>query len=226
MRGKGVSTATVNRYIARKNLRKACNAWEWIERAPEVGMFRDGDGRIRSLSREEFSWLLAELPPHLADMAQFSVARGLRQANVTRLQWKQISLERRHLWVAGNDHKNGRPHSVPLNEVALDVLRRRQTDHPTHVFTYEGTPIVQVNTKAWRNALVRAEIHDFRWHDLRHTFATWHREAGTPTHELQRLGGWKTQSMVERYAHVAPEGLQSAAGRLDSMLQHNQYAQR
>ena len=83
---------------------------------------------------------------------------------------------------------------------------RRQGDHPTHVFTYEGNPISQVNTKAWRNALQRAGIQDFRWHDLRHTFATWHREAGTPTHELQRLGGWRTQSMVERYAHVAPEG--------------------
>jgi len=47
---------------------------------------------------------------------------------------------------------------------------------------------------------------------------TWHREAGTPTHELQRLGGWKTQSMVERYAHVAPEGLQLAASRLDTYL--------
>lgn len=64
----------------------------------------------------------------------------------------------------------------------------------------------------------RAGIEDFRWHDLRHTFATWHREAGTPTHELQRLGGWKTQSMVERYAHVAPEGLQLAATRLDSLF--------
>lgn len=108
--------------------------------------------------------------------------------------------------------------TLPLNEVALDVLQRRQADHSTHVFTYEGSPIVQVNTKAWRNALVRAESHDFRWHDLRHTFATWHREAGTPTHELQRLGGWKTQSMVERYAHVAPEGLQVAAARLDNVL--------
>lgn len=49
---------------------------------PKVGMFRDGKGRIRSLSREQFSRLLAELPPHLADMAQFSVATGLRQANV------------------------------------------------------------------------------------------------------------------------------------------------
>ncbi len=87
IRAKGVSTATVNRYMAlvRTILRKACNEWEWIDRAPKVGMFRDGEGRVRSLSREEFTRLLAELPPHLADMAQFSVATGLRQANVTRL---------------------------------------------------------------------------------------------------------------------------------------------
>ena len=99
----------------------------------------------------------------------------------------------------------------------MEVLDRLQGNHFTHVFTYEGNPIVQVNTKAWRNALSRAEIHDFRWHDLWHTFATWHREAGMPTHELQRLGGWKTQSMVERYARVALEGLQQAAMRLDSL---------
>ena len=107
-------------------------------------------------------------------MAQFSVATGLRQANITRLQWKQISLERRHLLISGSDHKNGRPHSVPLNEAALDVLQRRQGDHPSHVFTFEGNPIVEFNTKAWRNALLRAGIHDFRCHDLRHTFVTWH----------------------------------------------------
>ncbi|MES2414809.1 MAG: site-specific integrase [Pseudomonadota bacterium] len=221
IRGKGVSTSTVNRYMAlvRTILRRACNDWEWIDRVPKVGMFKDKGGRIRSLKKDELARLLAELPRHLADMALFSVATGLRQANVTRLQWKQISFERAHLWVAGKDHKNGQAHAVPLNETALQVLRRRQGDHPVQVFTYEGNPIVQVNTKAWRNALERAEIHDFRWHDLRHTFATWHREAGTPTHELQRLGGWKTQSMVERYAHVAPEGLQIAADRLDSFFQ-------
>lgn len=120
--------------------------------------------------------------------------------------------------MSADQHKNGKAHSVPLNEAALRVLEKRKGDHQTHVFTYEGNPIVQVNTKAWRNALVRAGIEDFRWHDLRHTFATWHREAGTPTHELQRLGGWKTLEMVERYAHVAPEGLQVAASRLDNVL--------
>jgi integrase len=146
-------------------------------------------------------------------MAQFSVATGLRQSNVTRLQWKQVGLERRHLWVAADQHKNGSAHAVPLNEIALQVLLRRQGDHRTYVFTYEGAPIVQVNTKAWRNALNRAGIENFGWHDLRHTFATWHREAGTPTHELQRLGGWKTQSMVERYICPHRSGRSSGCSR-------------
>jgi len=162
--------------------------------------------------------LISELPLHLADMAQFSVATGLRQANVTRLQRKQISLERRHLWVGSDRHKYGSAHSVPLNQAVMDVLERRQGDHLTYVFTYEGNSRVQVNTKAWRNALQRAGIKDCRWHDLRHTFAAGHWEAGTPTHELQRLGGWKTQSMVERYAYVAPEGLHLVASRWDSYL--------
>lgn len=219
-RGKGVKPATVNRYMAlvRVILRRACFDWEWLDRVPKVGQLRDPAGRIRSLTREEATKLLAQLPEHLRDMAVFSLATGLRQGNVTRLQWKQVSLERSHLWISADQHKNGKAHSVPLNDAAMQVLEKRKGDHPTHVFTYEGNPIVQVNTKAWRAALQRAGIEDFRWHDLRHTFATWHREAGTPTHELQRLGGWKTLEMVERYAHVAPEGLQIAASRLNNVL--------
>lgn len=220
VRANGVTPSTVNRYMAlvRSVLRRACYDWEWIDRVPKIGMMRQAEGRVRSLTREEFARLLAELPPHLADMALFSVATGLRQANVKRLQWRQVSFERRHLWVAADQHKNGKAHAVPLNVTAMDVLFRRKADHPSFVFTYEGRPVDQVNTKAWRFALKRAGIDDFRWHDLRHTFATWHREAGTPTYELQRLGGWRTQSMVDRYAHISPDGLQAAASRLDYLL--------
>ncbi len=82
----------------------------------------------------------------------------------------------------------------------------------------KGKPFVAANTKAWKSALKRAGIEDFRWHDLRHTWATWQRQAGTPTHELQRLGGWKTALMVERYAHVAPDNLAHAASRLDDVF--------
>lgn len=67
-------------------------------------------------------------------------------------------------------------------------------------------------------ALKRAGIEDFRWLDLRHTWATWHRMAGTPTHEFQRLGGWNTGARVERYAHLAPDALQAAAARFGSAV--------
>jgi integrase len=75
------------------------------------------------------------------------------------------------------------------------------------VSNFRGELIQQVDAKARTAMLEMASNKDFRWHDLRHTFATWHRQAGTPTHGLERLGGWKAGAMVERYAHVAPEAL-------------------
>jgi len=217
-REKIATAGTTNRYLAliRAILRRACNEWEWSERVPKFKLFREAEGRVRSLTQAELAKLIKELPEHLADMALFSVATGLRQANVKGLEWKYVDLERKHAWIPGSKHKNGKPHSVPLNEMALAVLRKQLGKHPARVFTFRGEPLGHVNTKAWTSALERAGIEDFRWHDLRHTFATWHRQAGTPTHELQRLGGWKTGAMVERYAHVAPEALQGAANRLDT----------
>lgn len=215
------SQSTANRYLAviRSILRKARDEWEWVDHIPKVSLFKEPDGRTRSLSYAEFARLHAELPDHLADMALFTVATGLRQANVAKLEWAEVNLEQRHAWIPAHKYKNGSPHSVPLNEIAMSVLQKQLGKHPTHAFTFRGKPLTNVSTKAWWAALERAGIEDFRWHDLRHTFATWHRQAGTPTHELQRLGGWKTLSMVERYAHIAPEGLQMAASRLDNPLQ-------
>jgi len=216
-REKLAGAGTTNRYLAliRAILRRACNEWEWTDRVPKFKLFKEAEGRVRSLTLAEFGRLVNELPAHLADMAVFSVATGLRQGNVKGLEWQQVDLERKHAWIPGSKHKNGKPHAVPLNEWALSVLRKQIGKHPSRVFTFRGEPVNQVNTKAWTGALARAGIEDFKWHDLRHTFATWHRQAGTPTHELQRLGGWKTGAMVERYAHLAPEALQGAASRLD-----------
>jgi hypothetical protein len=112
---------------------------------------------------------------------------------------------------------------VRFNEMALSVVRKQIGKHHAYVFTYKSQPIGQLNAKARTAALQRAGIENLKWHDLRHTFATWHRQAGKPTHELQRLGGWKTGAMVERYAHVAPEALQGEANRLDAF---GGYAQR
>ncbi len=64
----------------------------------------------------------------------------------------------------------------------------------------------------------RAGIENFRRHDLRHGWASWHRQSGTPRHELQRLGGWRSSAMVERYAHLALDHLANAARRIDPLL--------
>jgi integrase len=81
------------------------------------------------------------------------------------------------------------------------VLNDEKGKHPDRVFTYKGRPLGQVNTRSWRNALKRAGIKNFRWHDLRHVWATWHVMAGTTMAELQELGAWKSALMVKRYAH-------------------------
>ncbi|SDY85180.1 Phage integrase family protein [Nitrosomonas sp. Nm33] len=66
------------------------------------------------------------------------------------------------------------------------------------------------------NAIKKAGIEDFRFHDLRHTWASWHRQAGTSCDELKDLGGWKSRNMVDRYAKFATENLAFAASRIES----------
>lgn len=215
---KEASKATVNRYLAlvRSILIRARDEWEWIEKTPKIRLFKENNIRERSLTIEQAKVLLNELPVHQRATVLFALTTGLRLSNVVMLEWSQVNLELKHAWVKGKDSKNRRPIAIPLNDIAMSVLRQQLGKHPERVFTYLGRPFKAANTKAWKNALKRAGIDDFRFHDLRHTWATWQRQAGTPTHELQRLGGWKTASMVERYAHVAPDNLAHAASRLNA----------
>ncbi len=71
---------------------------------------------------------------------------------------------------------------------------------------------------AWKRSLKRAGIENFRFHDLRHTWASWHVMSGTSLQELMELGGWKSYEMVLRYAHLAPEHLSDAAARIERGL--------
>ncbi len=89
---------------------------------------------------------------------------------------------------------------MPLSAAAVTVIREQIGKHPTHVFSYQGKTVIQVNTTTWRKALERVGISNFRWHDLRHTWASWHVQAGTPLHVLQELGGWECVEMVRKYA--------------------------
>ena len=106
---------------------------------------------------------------------------------------------------------------MPLNTEALALVQKQIGKHPTHVFSYRGRPITQVSTKAWYAALERVGISDFRWHDLRHTWASWHVQNGTPLFALQELGGWASTDMVRQYAHLAADHLAPYAERLGAL---------
>jgi integrase len=212
----GCSNATVNRTleVLRAILRKCVDEWEWLDRAPKIRMLKEPTRRIRFLTHEEAWRLLATLPAHLSDMAAFTLATGLRAANVTDLRWTQVDLVKRLAWVHADQAKARKALPVPLNAEAVVLIRKWLGKHPTHVFSFRGRPIRQVSTKVWYRALERAGIEDFRWHDLRHTWASWHVQNGTPLYALQEMGGWASTEMVRRYAHLAADHLAPFAERL------------
>jgi integrase len=215
-KAEGVAPATVNRVmeVLRAILRKCADDWEWIDRAPKVRMLREPTRRVRYLSREEAQRLLQHLPTHMADMASFSLSTGLRRANVTGLRWDQVDMVNRRAWVHPDQAKARKAIPVPLNDDAMKVVARQVGKHRDLVFSFRGKQVQQVSTKAWYGALERAGIVDFRWHDLRHTWASWHVQGGTPLFALQELGGWESAEMVRKYAHLAADHLAPWADRL------------
>lgn len=215
---KGRSKSTVNRYLSliRSVLNSAVD-WEWLDKAPRITMYKEPSGRTRFLTREQVQILLDELPEHLQDMVIFTLSTGLRYSNVLKLEWAQVNLQQAYMWVSATNSKNGKALSIPLNAQALAVLQKQVGKHPTRVFTKAGKPICRANGKVWCDALKRAGIVDFRWHDLRHTWASWCVQSGVTVFEIQHLGGWSSSRMVDRYAHLSSDHLASAAARLGAI---------
>jgi integrase len=224
---KETSPATANRLLAliRAILRKAALDWEWIDKPPVIKLYRESKRRVRYLTPLQANMLIQELPEHLADMVKFSLATGLRRANVTRMEWSQVDIARRVAWIHGDQAKAGKPIHVTLNATAIDVLTKQIGKDPKAVFTYKGKPVTQVNTKAWYKALQRAGIDNFRWHDLRHTWASWLTQQGVPLNVIQEMGAWESSDMVRRYAHLAPEQFAKHARVVDDMLNGTNLAQ-
>lgn len=214
---KGNTPATVNRYLAtmRSLLRMARDEWQWLDSVPKIRLLPGEVERDRWLTHVEATRLVAACPPHLGSIVRFALATGCRAREILDLEWDRVDVQRKTAWI--NKTKNGTPRGVPLNEDAVTVLREQIGKHAQYCFTYRGEPIrANVSNKAWFSALKKAGLSNFRFHDLRHTWASWHRQAGTSCDELKELGGWKTRSMVDRYAKFATEHLAHAAKRIES----------
>jgi len=214
------SISTVNRYLAlvRSILIAARDDWGWIDKTPRIRLFPEPKKRVRFITESEADRLLKELPAHLSIMAAFTLSTGLRQSNVSYLRWDQVDMQRGVAWIHAEQSKSGKAISIPLNADAMSLLTSLRGVHPLFVFTYRGKPVARTSTKAWYAALERAGIEKFRWHDLRHTWASWHVQRGTSLQELKELGGWSSFEMVLRYAHLASDHLKGAAMRLEGTM--------
>ena len=213
------SKSNANRYLAliRAILRRARDDWEWLEHIPKVRLYTVKPKHMQWLTHEQARQLIDALPDHMKPIVRFALTTGLRRTNVTHLKWSQVDMERSMAWIHAEESKSKKAIGVPLNRDAMDVLIEQRGKHETWVFPYLGKPIYQVSTKAWRKATAKVGLYGFRFHDLRHTWASWHVQAGTPLHALQELGGWSSAEMVRRYAHLGVEHLASYA---DNIVSH------
>ena len=219
---RGNQAATVNRYLStvRNLLRIARDEWQWIEGIPKIRLLSGENQRDRWLTRKETDRLIAAAAPHLKALIRFALATGCRAREITGLEWARVDLRRKTAWL--DQTKNGTPRGVPLNKDAVDVLEAERDKHPVFCFTFRGEPIAwELTNSAWQSATRKAGITDFRFHDLRHTWASWHRQAGTSCDELKDLGGWKSRVMVDRYAKFATEHLSVAAARIERGRDNN-----
>jgi len=163
-------------------------------------------GRVRWLTFEEAERLIDACSPHLRPLVLFLLGTGARMSEALYLDWREVALELGQ--VTFLDTKNGEHRSVPLHSRvanALRVLRHKQG----RVFrTPSGLPYAEKDSgggqikTAFRGACRRAGIEDISPHDCRHTWATWHYAANRDLIALMKLGGWKSERMVLRYAHV------------------------
>lgn len=153
---------------------------------------------------------------HLKPMVVLSLNTGVRWGELTSLLWTNIDLSNKLLTVIGEEAKSGSTRHIPLNSVALTVLKlwKKQQKKEALVFPNKDGNEFDNLDKSWGTILKAAKITSFRWHDLRHTFASNLVMAGVDLNTVRELMGHSDIKMTLRYAHLAPEHKASAVNKL------------
>jgi integrase len=223
-RAAGVKTATAIKELqfVRRVFTLCKRNWKYIRQSPfeDFEMPADDTRRVRFLEPGQFDRLVEACPAWLQPIVLLARYTGMRKGNVLGLTWNQVDLENR---VINLDRtKNGDRLSLPLTETAyLTLVERKQVNRKNldcpFVFHRDGMPYSpnQVSM-SFRRACKRARIPDFRFHDLRHDFASTLVRNGTDLYRVQHLLGHKDSRMTQRYAHLQVEDLRKAVEALET----------
>jgi integrase len=218
------SAATVNRYLASIGhvFTIARREWHWLSHNPMDGVskLREARGRVRALSDVERKALLAETAKdstlHLFVLVALSTA--CRAGELLNLAWPDVDLKAGRLLFRVT--KNTQPRTAWVSGAALELLKAHGKVRPIsgeqRVFASPSGGVYEY-AKAFRAAVAAAGIHDMRFHDLRHTAATYLAQQGATEQQLRAIGGWKS-SVVSRYVHLAAADAKGALEKLAEKL--------
>lgn len=212
--------------------------WEMMERNPfdkgKTLLLKENNQRLRFLSEEEIQDLLAQRPRHLRRIVECAILTGMRRGEILSLKWSQV----RNGFIYLQKTKTNEPRQIPINDDLAALLGEiRKEFNGEYVFTYrksedklKGAKPVRKRKKpapvaeavsgiksAFNTALKNAGIENFRFHDLRHTFASHAVMRGGTLKQVQEILGHKTMTMTLRYAHLSQEHKKEAVNRLNGL---------
>lgn len=231
--GKKKSPATVNRYMAALShlLSIAHKEWEWIHENPcsRLSKLPEPRGRVRFLDeREREALLLAcreSQSKHLYPIVVLALSTGARQGEIMSLTWEQVDLEAGRIVL--HETKNNDRRVLPLTGHALDVLKEWSCVRhfsSSLLFPNKRNPNVPIDIRSpWYTAMKRADIQDFRFHDLRHSAASYLAMNGATLAEIAEVLGHKTLQMVKRYAHLSEAHTSSVVASMNERIFNNDF---
>ena len=206
-RAKEVSPATVNRNLeCLKSMFTKAMEWGKAKENPvkKVKLFREDNKRLRYLEKEEIASLLARCSKHLKPIVVVALNTGMRKGEILGLKWHDIDFRRNIIYLLNT--KSGEKREIPVNEMVKTALIRVRK-HPDSAYVFcnkEGRPYGNVRTSFF-TAMKKAGIMNFRFHDLRHTFASHLVMAGVDLNTVRELMGHKSLEMTLRYSHLSPD---------------------
>ncbi len=221
------SAATVNRYLAILShvFTIAMKEWGWVEDNPlrKVTKMKEPRGRVRFLSDEERRNLLDACgkseSPFLYTAVVLALSTGARRMEVLGLRWQDIDLMRGVITL--HETKNGERRILPLTGHALDLIKQHsKVRRLVSDLVFPGKNLqssIDIRTP-WKTAVKRAGITDFRFHDLRHSAASYLAMNGASLAEIAEILGHKTLQMVKRYSHLSEAHTSKVVARMNEKI--------
>lgn len=216
--GRPLANATQNKY--RNSISRILNLAHksgYIDKVPYIPKKKEPPIRVRWISKEQARQLLQKLNTEwMRVICSFALMTGARRTEILTMTWDKIDLIKKIAIVSNDVAKSGKARSLLLNDEAIELLNAQRGKHAKYVFVgRNGNPLQDINRKSFILATKKCLLMDFHFHDLRHTWASWHVQAGTPLFTLKELGGWETLEMVKKYAHLNADHLLEHANNVE-----------